>query len=60
MRRNKINLFGVFLPRMSLSALVNKFFNVGKAIFTVSKGGAGFLLRQRFDIVQTIFRANDT
>lgn len=45
---------------MSLSLLLSKRFNTGRAVLTTSNGGGGFLLRHKFDNVQTMLRVNVT
>lgn len=43
---------------MSLSPLLSKRFSTGRAVLTTSNGGGGFLLRHKFDNVQTMLRVN--
>lgn len=50
----------MILPNISLSLLLSKRFNTGRAVLTISNGGGGFLLRHKFDNVQTILRVNVT
>lgn len=50
----------MILPSISLSLLLSKRFNTGRAVLTISNGGGGFLLRHKFDNVQTILRVNVT
>lgn len=48
------------LPSISLSLLLSKRFNTGRAVLTTLNGGGGFLLRHKFDRVQTMLRVNVT